>query len=299
MFVYNADDRSNAWYPPDPRSPQTGRCYSTASRTITAFTDVEFNLSSPVDAAMAKALFGITLCPSHFTAPTLSELGTPTPNGGVAEVYKFQKAADLEDLHEAMHLVSEGGALKQFQHLQISTLTNLSSSQILTPSAPTGIIDHPAVYPPESNGWLTNRNWASWYSSTTEKTYGYVLTAFLGLANPFAARLNADSFAIFALCMYFTELDCLGSFQYDIRTKRSSVPVGGLSEKAMKRIREGKFDLKRDLPLDRDLGRRAGKVGGEKESRSPFRYEDERGSRFRDEGPRRFRGGDGVSIMFG
>ena len=110
MFVYNADDRSNAWYPPHPANPPTGCCYSAPDRTITAFTDAEFDLSIPGDAANVKALYGITKCASHFNSPTLSSLGIPRRNGGIAEILRFEKAADLEDLHEAMHLISAGGA---------------------------------------------------------------------------------------------------------------------------------------------------------------------------------------------
>ena len=66
------------------------------------------------------------------------------------------------------------------------------------------------------------------------------------------------------------------------------MPLGGLSEKARKRIRDGQFDLKRDLPLDRDLGRRARSAKSEG-GRSRFRDEGE--SRFRDEGE--------GSVMFG
>lgn len=288
MFVNNVDDGSGAWYTPNPAAPQNGACYSASDVATAAFTDAGFDVSIPRYAASAKALFGITKCAAIFAAPTLSELGIPIPNGGTAEIRRFQRTGDLTDLHEAMHLVSLGGALKKrFQHPPTPTTTNLPSSQILTPSAPTGIIDQPAVVPPESNPpdpnvWLTNRNWASWSFSTTANTYGYILTALLGLAAPLAARLNAENFVIFALCMYFAELDCLGAFQYDIRTKRSSVTAGLLSEKAMRRIREGKFDLTRDVPLDRDLGRRGGKVGSEKK-----------------EGGRRFRDEDGPEMMLG
>ena len=56
--------------------------------------------------------------------------------------------------------------------------------------------------------------------------------------------------------MYFPELDCLGAFQNDIRARKvgGKMPFGvKLRSRAMKRIREGKFDLRRDLPMDLDL----------------------------------------------
>ena len=51
-------------------------------------------------------------------------------------------------------------------------------------------------------------------------------------------------------------MNCLGAFQNKIITKRDDeeMPFGiKLTPRAVKRIREGKFDLERDLPMDSDL----------------------------------------------
>lgn len=53
--------------------------------------------------------------------------------------------------------------------------------------------------------------------------------------------------------MYFTELECLGTFQYYIQTRRELPFQTSLSPKAIKKIRAGKFDLTKDLPMDLDL----------------------------------------------
>ena len=79
--------------------------------------------------------------------------------------------------------------------------------------------------------------------------------------------------------MSFPELDCLGSFQDDIRTGRS-VP-GGLSPGAVEKIREGGFDLTRDTPMDLDLERGPG-GGGERAEDFDLEFAEKGESRFRD-----------------
>lgn len=108
----------------------------------------------------------------------------------------------------------------------------------------------PVADPFTTQSWVYNRDWATWIPSALIGAYGYFYTTFLGLARPVSARLNADSFAIFAVCMYFTELDCLGAFETDILTKRS-VPVG-VSPRAVEKIRSEGFDRKRDLGLGQE-----------------------------------------------
>ena len=76
------------------------------------FTDVNFTKNDPGTGA-AQAIFGITACPPHFTIPTLLDLGTPVQNGGPTEIRKFSEIADLEDLHELFHLVSDGGTFEK------------------------------------------------------------------------------------------------------------------------------------------------------------------------------------------
>lgn len=60
--------------------------------------------------------------------------------------------------------------------------------------------------------------------------------------------------------MYFTELECLGTFQYYIQTKRDLPFQLPLSHKAIKKIRAGNFDLTKDLPMDVDLEQEPGGV---------------------------------------
>ena len=82
--------------------------------------------------------------------------------------------------------------------------------------------------------------------------------------------------------MYFPELDCLGAFQNDIRARKveDKMPFGvELRPRAMKRIREGTFDLKRDLPMDLDL---EGEVEERGTGDSKREVERKAKSRFRD-----------------
>ena len=81
-------------------------------------------------------------------------------------------------------------------------------------------------------------------------------TVYLGLARPLYARINADNLRMFAGCMYFTELECLGQFQSYIQTKRDLPFHTSLSHRAIEKIRTGKFDLTKDLPMDTDLEER-------------------------------------------
>lgn len=87
--------------------------------------------------------------------------------------------------------------------------------------------------------------------------------------------------------MYFYELDCIGYFQDDIRTRRS-VPLG-LSPRAVAKIRSGMFDLTKDLPMDRDLEK-------EPASMREVGYLD---LGFADKGENRFRDLDVPSAMLG
>ena len=67
--------------------------------------------------------------------------------------------------------------------------------------------------------------------------------------------------------MYFTELECLGTFQSYIQTKRDLPFNLPLSRRAIEKIRTGKFDLTKDLPMDADLEERP-------DRRSPTEDED-------------------------
>lgn len=274
MFVNNQLDGTFSWYMPNPASPSKGTCnFDVAQQLLatTAFTDAKYSTEGLLPGAAqtgvqdtARALYGITVCPSHFDVPTLLDLGAPTPNAGTSEVYKFQRSADLEDLHELIHLVTNGVVIDQPQ------------------------IVPPASNPPSTDDYFTNRDWPSWTFSTLYQSYGYFFTAFLGLTRPEQARLNADNWAIFGMCVYFPELDCLGSFQDDIRTRRS-VP-GGLSPRAVEKIREGGFDLTRDTPMDLDLERGP---GGRRRRAEDFDLG------LAEKGESRFRDADVPSAIFG
>ena len=111
MFVFNELDGSYAWYKPLPASPQAGGCGPEISLTSSvAFTQAAYFPKNGPGATEPKALYGITKCASHFQKPLLINLGTPTANGGLAEVVKFMNSSDLTDLHELIHLVSDAGA---------------------------------------------------------------------------------------------------------------------------------------------------------------------------------------------
>ena len=86
---------------------------------------------------------------------------------------------------------------------------------------------------------------------TSQVSYGFRRSVFLGLARPALALWNADNSAGFGLCIYFPELDCMGVVQRAILSGRS-VPFG-LSPRAVAKIRSGGFNLTKDLPMDRDL----------------------------------------------
>lgn len=66
---------------------------------------------------------------------------------------------------------------------------------------------------------------------------------------PARAMKNADNYAILATCMQYDTLDCLGTFQDDIISKRN-LPFQ-VSSRTVERIRSGKLDLKKDdIPTD-------------------------------------------------
>ena len=87
-----------------------------------------------------------------------------------------------------------------------------------------------------------NRDWWSWVSDDTKASYGYTKTIYLGLTKPWNAISNADSYAILALCLYYVQLDCLGTFQDEIRSSRRSLPFQ-VSQRAMEKIRSGEMDI--------------------------------------------------------
>ena len=100
--------------------------------------------------------------------------------------------------------------------------------------------------------------------------------------------------------MYYPELDCVGIFQNEIQTKRS-VPFG-LSPRAVEKIRSGRFDLRRDLPMDADLELRPAERGTEYDfemESEERRMEDGFEQGFEESGQSRFEDGDVPSPLFG
>lgn len=253
MWVDNFLDHSNGWYLPLPNDPPNGGCGTPNPQGLgrtTMFTDVKYTINQRTT-TIVQALFGITACPSHFDAPTLLDLGTPVTNGQPSEIRKFSETADLEDLHELFHLVSDGGTSYETS-LRLGPLPD--SFHTYT-DFHVEIIDQQAMVPPVADPlytdqWTWNRNFASWIPSAVIQAYGYFYTMFLGLARPLNARLNADNFAIFAMCMYFPELKCTGAFETDLPTKRS-VPRG-VSPRAVEKIRSAGSNLTSDLHLNQE-----------------------------------------------
>lgn len=76
--------------------------------------------------------------------------------------------------------------------------------------------------------------------------------AYLGLAARSHTRDNAHNFAVFAFCIYHIELQCLGTFQSDVKRRRDLPFESALSPKAVERIRQGKSDLRRDITKNTD-----------------------------------------------
>lgn len=128
MFVNNEADGTGAWYQPNPADPPAGLCSAGH-----AFTNVGFPRDSNT-VSVARAIYGITACPGYFTRPLLLNLGTPIANGGLQEVNKYLNSSDLADLHEIIHLVTDGGTSKKRHiarsHTQIPVHTH---TDVLSP----------------------------------------------------------------------------------------------------------------------------------------------------------------------
>ena len=104
MWVYNSLDGTRAWYPPNPTNPPLGYCGNPAFEVV-AFASVGFD-GRPLE---MQALYGITMCKSHFEQPLLLDLGMPGQAASIDEIKKFLTSSDIIDLHEAFHLISDGG----------------------------------------------------------------------------------------------------------------------------------------------------------------------------------------------
>lgn len=83
------------------------------------------------------------------------------------------------------------------------------------------VSDMPEVHPP-SNDWR-NTNWRQWILNLASPgSYGLTLCQYLGLARPDLARTNADNYAIFAMCIKYLLLDCLGKACHLILAQKQS-----------------------------------------------------------------------------
>lgn len=235
MYVNNEvipphEDPSDGFYAPEESNPPDGACGDFGKYNSLGFTLTDGDMD---------AHYGITLCPNAFTLPTTSSLNPPTASGGTAEIDKFKDTGGILILHEFVHLVTLNGE----KHLSI-----LPKGPPCTKYICTDVKDQPAAYPPDGTTW-TNRDWASWVLSSTGWSYGYTPAAYLGLSMPKLAMLNADNYAILGMCMQYPSLDCLGTFQNDIVSKRK-LPFQ-VSSRTVQKIRAGELDLKRDdVPTD-------------------------------------------------
>lgn len=98
----------------------------------------------------------------------------------------------------------------------------------------------PQVKPSDDN-WRST-NWITWILNLAAPgSFGVVWCQFLGLARPDLARLNADKYAIFAVCIKYLLLDCLGKFAQAIQ-KREKLPFVP-SPNAVENIRRGRFNF--------------------------------------------------------
>ncbi|KAF6227829.1 hypothetical protein HO173_011931 [Letharia columbiana] len=123
----------------------------------------------------------------------------------------------MTDLHEPFHLVSL-----------------------------TYIYNVPHVYPPNADWNSTGWNQWEFNEELQYISHGYMAAAYVGLAAPSHARDNAHNFAVFAFCIYHIELQCLGTFQSDVKTRRDLPFESAFSPKAVEGIRQGTSDLRRD-----------------------------------------------------
>lgn len=105
MYINNEaitsfEDSSQGFYPPEEENPPDGGCGMVGRYTSMAFT---------LTGGAMTAIYGITLCPSYFTTPTTSSLGSPAANGGTAEIDRFKETGGMIALHEFVHLVTLNG----------------------------------------------------------------------------------------------------------------------------------------------------------------------------------------------
>ena len=70
------------------------------------------------------------------------------------------------------------------------------------------------------------------------KAYGYTQSVYLGLASPRRGLKNAENYAVFALCIVYPDLDCVGTYGSAI-AKREAVPFQPAPEAVEEIQRDG------------------------------------------------------------
>ena len=115
------------------------------------------------------------------------------------------------------------------------------------------IIDQPRVVPPAGTNYR-NRNWPLYTLDPDKKSYGFSYSLALGLARPNLGLLNAENYAVFAMCLAYQTLDCVSDIMHLI-ARGESLPFQPTPE-AVEQIRQGSSTLLREhveMRVGRDL----------------------------------------------
>ena len=116
------------------------------------------------------------------------------------------------------------------------------------------IIDQPRVVPPAGTNYK-NINFPLYTLDALKKSYGFSYSLALGLARPNLGLLNAENYAVFAMCLAYQTLDCVTDIMQLI-AMGESVPFQPAPE-AVEQIRRGRSTLLREheeIRVGRDLG---------------------------------------------
>ena len=145
-----------------------------------------------------------------------------------------------------VHLINRGKIQASNSRFQFRiTIANIPSL--------VDILDQPRVNPP--NGNYRNRNWHLWTLDSVRQSYGFSLSLALSLARPNLGLVNAESYAVFAMCLTYQNLDCVVDVA-DAIARRESLPFQPAPE-AVEQIRQGRSTLLREddeMLIGRDLG---------------------------------------------
>ena len=197
----------------------------------------------------------MTLCRQHFYSLNVGSLPPPPATASRLAVIKtYGRTSGVTIVHEMAHMFSRGKIISaHFPDSICITSTNIP--------ALAEIIDQQCVLPPGGpGGQYTNRNWQLWTMNPNKRAYGYPESQFLGMARPNLGLLNAENYAMFAMCLTYQVLDCVSSLGNAI-AKRESVPFQP-SPEAVEQIRRGGSILLREddeMETGRDWGNTFGK----------------------------------------